>query len=334
MITKNNFYSLSIFFIITCILPLILDSFKAGGYYIGVLIPIGVFSLAAIGLNLLIGFAGQISLGHAGFMCLGAYSSAFICAKLGQSPALGIALGIAVNCLLSYAISKPILKLKGNYLAMATLGIGIIIQIIFREYMYFGGGEGIAVPNLKIFGFDFNEYRTKELSYYYLIWSINFIVLILSFNFINSKAGRALKALHINELAAQSLGVNISAYKTFIFVCSAVIAGISGSIIAHYNSYLLPFNFDLHTSIKLVSMVVLGGIMNLWGSIIGAFALMILPELLGKFDEYEGLIYGGVIVITMIFLPDRLISLFSARKRVSGAGLLNIIGLKKNVGNR
>ncbi|MBP7653430.1 branched-chain amino acid ABC transporter permease [Candidatus Dependentiae bacterium] len=300
---------LFLFFIIIIILPFILNKFQAGGYYLGVLVPIGLFSLAAIGLNLLIGFAGQISLGHAGFMSAGAYSSVYICSKLGYSAVYGLILSIIVNGILAYIISKPILKLKGHYLAMATLGIGIIIHIIFRELMYFGGGEGISVPELKIGSFNFNDYKIKEISYFYLSWSMTFFSLLLSINFINSKSGRALKAIHLNEIAANALGINVASYKTFIFVYSAILAGIAGSLIAHYNAYILPSTFDLHTSIKLVSMVILGGVMNIWGAILGAFIIMILPELLGKFDEYEGLIYGGIIILTMIFFPEGLIFL-------------------------
>ncbi|HPN32451.1 MAG TPA: branched-chain amino acid ABC transporter permease [bacterium] len=297
------------FFLIIGLIPLFLNKFQAGGYYIGVLTPIGLYSLAAVGLNLLIGFAGQISLGHAGFMSIGAYSSVYVCAKLGYPAIYGIALSIIINCILAYLISKPILKLKGHYLAMATLGVGVIINIVFREFMYFGGGEGISVPDLKIFSFNFNDYKIKEIAYFYLAWSLTLASLVLSINFINSKAGRALRALHLNEIAAAALGINVSSYKTFIFVYSAVLAGISGSITAHYNSYILPSTFDLHTSIKLVSMVILGGVMDVKGAILGAFIITILPELLGKFDEYEGLVYGGIIIAALIFFPNGLISL-------------------------
>ncbi len=309
MITRKDTVHLSIFFVAAAVLPQLLKNIEGGGYYIGVMIPVGLFTLAAVGLNLLIGFAGQISLGHAGFMSIGAYSSVYICNKLGYPALTGFALALLLNFAVAYIISKPVLKLKGHYLAMATLGIGVIILIVCREVMYFGGGEGIAVPDMIIFNFNFNDYAHKEIAYYYLIWFINFCVLKISINFINSKAGRALKALHINEPAAQALGINVPAYKTFIFVYSAMLAGLAGSINAHYNSYVLPSTFDLHTSIKLVSMVILGGTMNIWGALIGVFILMILPELLGKFDEYEGLIYGGVIILTMLFLPDGITSL-------------------------
>ncbi|HPP88670.1 MAG TPA: branched-chain amino acid ABC transporter permease [bacterium] len=316
MITKKDTFQLSFFFIIMFFLPVILNSFQGGGYYIGIFVPIGFFTLTALGLNLLIGFAGQISLGHAGFMTIGAYSSVYICNKLGYSALYGFALSILLNFIIGFLISKPILKLKGHYLAMATLGIGLIIQIISREFMYFGGGEGISLPDLKIFDFNFNDFKHKEFAYYYLVWLLNFCVLKLSLNFINSKAGRALKALHINELAAQSLGINVTAYKTFIFVFSTILAGISGSIAAHYNSYILPTTFDLHTSIKLVTMVILGGTLNIWGTLFGVFILMIIPELLGKFDEYEGIVLGAVLIVILLFLPDGLTSIPKKLKRL------------------
>jgi branched-chain amino acid transport system permease protein len=317
MILKTEKKQLIIFGVILLIVPIILLNLHGGLYYLGILIPIGIYSLTAIGLSLLIGFAGQISLGHAAFMAIGAYSSALISNKLGYHPVLGILLSILLNIIIGYIISKPILKLKGHYLAMATLGVGIIFHILFREANYLGAGEGISIPDLKIFGHNFNEYSHKEMSYYYLVWTINFIIIILTLNFINSKVGRALKALHINELAAQSLGINCAKYKTFVFMFSSVLAGISGSLLAHYNSYILPSNFDFYTSIKIVSMVILGGVTSVWGAVLGCFLLMILPEFLGEFDEVEHLIYGGVIVSVMIFFPEGLMSLFKKLNKIN-----------------
>jgi branched-chain amino acid transport system permease protein len=274
-------------------------------YYYTLLNFIGIHTLLVVGLNLLLGYAGQISLGHAAFFGLGAYTSGILTATYGVNPWLALVAGLVVSGTAAYLIGIPALKLKGYYLAMATLGFGIIIYIILNEAQGLTGGpSGLSgIPSLSLAGFTLNTPRRL----YLLIWIILGLILALSANLVTSRAGRAIRALHDSEAGAESLGVDTFRMKLKIFVWSALYASLAGSLYAHTINFVAPSSFGFMFSIKLVTMVVLGGMASIWGSLLGAGALTVLPEVLTVFHDFEVVIFGAILMVVMIFLPRGLV---------------------------
>jgi len=274
-------------------------------YYLTLINFIGIHTLLVVGLNLLMGYGGQISLGHAAFFGLGSYTSAILTATYGINPWLALIAGLVVCGVTAFLIGVPALKLRGYYLAMATLGFGIIIYIVFTEAQtWTGGPSGLAgIPNLSVFGFKLDT--PKRL--YLLIWPVLGVILAISANLVDSRTGRALRALHEGENAAQSLGVDTSRLKLLIFIWSALYASLAGSFYAHTLNFIAPASFGFMFSIKLVTMVVLGGMASIWGSLLGAAVLTVLPEMLTVFHDYEVIIFGAILMVVMIFLPRGLV---------------------------
>jgi branched-chain amino acid transport system permease protein len=271
-------------------------------YYLGVLIQAGLYSLIAMGLSLLMGYAGQISLGHAAFFGIGAYTSAILTGTYGWSPWPAILAGLLIAGMIAWIIGMPSLKLKGHYLAMATLGFGEIVYIYFgAELDLTGGPSGYigAIPFLKLGGFALDN----ELKYYYFTWIIVLVILLLTLHIIYSRVGRALRSIHANEEAARAMGINSSRYKVQIFILSAMYASLAGSLYCHYILFVAPGPFDLMHSVLLVTMVIIGGIGSIWGAISGATLLTVLPEVLRVFKDYNILIYGGILLFIMLFMP-------------------------------
>ena len=284
----------------------IVPVFVKGAYFLGILVQAGFFSLIAMGLSLLMGYAGQISLGHAAFFGIGAYSSAILTGTYGWSPWSAMLGGIGIAIVLAWLISIPSLKLKGYYLAMATLGFGEIVYVFINaEIKLTGGPSGYlngSIPYLKIHTLTLDN----ELKYYFFTWAIVLAALLLNLHIINSRVGRALRSIHADEEAARAMGVNAAHYKVSIFVLSAVYASLAGSLYAHYILFVAPTPFNLMESVLLVTMVIIGGMGSIWGAICGAMLLTILPEVLRAFKEYSILIYGGILLLIMLFMPEGL----------------------------
>jgi branched-chain amino acid transport system permease protein len=205
----------------------------------------------------------------------------------------------------AFLVGVPALKLRGYYLAMATLGFGIIVYIVFNQAQELTGGpSGLSgIPSLSLAGFSLDSPERMFL----LIWPILGVILLLSANLVDSRLGRSLRALHESESAAQSLGVNTSRAKLLIFVWSALYASLAGSLYAHTLNFIAPNTFSFMFSIKLVTMVVVGGMASVWGSLLGAAVLTILPELLTVFHDYEIIIFGAILMVVIIFLPRGLV---------------------------
>jgi branched-chain amino acid transport system permease protein len=277
----------------------------ANDYYFTLLNIIGINTLLVVGLNLLLGYAGQISLGHAAFFGLGAYTTGILTATCGVSPWLALPAGLVVAGAAAFLVGIPALKLKGYYLAMATLGFGIIVSIFFNQAQELTGGpSGLSgIPSLDLFGYTLDSPERLFL----LIWPVLGVILLLSANLVNSRLGRSLRALHDSEAAAQSLGVNTSRAKLLIFVWSALYAALAGSLYAHTLNFIAPTSFNFMFSIKLVTMVVVGGMASVWGSLLGAAVLTILPELLTVFHDFEIIIFGVILMVVIIFLPRGLV---------------------------
>ena len=274
-------------------------------YYFTLLNFIGIHTLLVVGLNLLLGYAGQISLGHAAFFGLGAYTSGILTATCGVNPWLALLAGLVLSGSAAFLIGVPALKLRGYYLAMATLGFGIIVFIILNEAQPLTGGpSGLpGIPPLTLAGLPLNTARRL----YPLIWLTVGVILALSANLVDSRTGRALRALHDSEAAAASLGVDTARLKLKIFIWSALFASLAGSLYAHSLNFIAPASFGFMFSIKLVAMVVLGGMASIWGSLLGAGVLTVLPEVLTVFHDFEVVIFGAILMVVMIFLPRGLV---------------------------
>jgi len=270
-------------------------------YYFRVAALVWISALAAIGLNVLMGQAGQVSLGHAGFFGIGAYAVAIGPTHLGIPPWAALPLGAVLAGSLALLIGRPVLRLRGHYLAIATLGLGVLVAIVLtNESRWTGGPDGMTVPRLVLFG-----WRVAGADTWY--WVTGGALLIgawLALNLIETPTGRALRALHDSEVAASVVGIDVARYKLRAFVIAAVYASVAGSLLALMNSFITPDQAGFLHSVELVTMVVVGGLGSVAGSIVGAAILVTLPQVLTVFQEYENLLLGLVIMLVMIFLRE------------------------------
>ncbi|MFV0283585.1 MAG: branched-chain amino acid ABC transporter permease [Castellaniella sp.] len=282
-------------------------------YYLDIVIRMCINAVIVLSLNLLIGYAGQISLGHAGFVGLGAYASAVLPSHFGWHPLLALVAGAVGTGLLALLVARPILRLKGHYLAMATLGLGIIINIVIRnEATWTGGPDGMPVQSMELFGFDL----MRDIQWYWIVAVILLLSVWGALNLIDSPFGRALRGLHGSEIAAQVVGVDVPRYKTAVFVLSAVVSSIMGSVLAHYVGFVTPEIANFFHSIELVTMVVVGGMASVFGSVLGAVLLTALPQALVTFEGWEIVVFGAILMLCMIFLPRGLVPTLAARLRM------------------
>jgi branched-chain amino acid transport system permease protein len=289
----------------------------SGGYYTSLAIVIGIHTIIAVGLNLLMGYAGQVSLGHAAFYGLGAYTSGVLTVRFGVSPWLALLAGVCICGGLALLTGVPIFRLRGPYLALATLALGIVVYVVFVEAKELTGGQlGLpGIPPLSVGGFAFDT----DLRVFYLVWTVCLAVLWFSHNLVRSRPGRALRAVHGDEEAARSLGVNVDAYKVKVYVLSAIYASIAGSLYAHYVTFVSPQPFGFGFSVKLLTMVAVGGLASVWGGIFGAAAVTLLSAALQRFGDLDVTVFGIVLIVIMIYMPQGLsrglLDLLAARGR-------------------
>jgi len=292
--------------VVLLLLPLVLPN----NYYYDIVIRMAINAIIVLGLNLLIGFAGQISLGHAGFVGIGAYATAILPTHFGWHPILAMLAGAAIASAIAAIVARPIFRLKGHYLAMATLGLGIIIAIVIKnEAAYTGGPDGMPVAALGLMGFEISG----EKQWYWVLAALLLFSFWASRNLIDSPFGRALRALHGSEVASQVMGVDIVRYKVAIFVLSAFFASLMGSVTAHYIGFVTPNIADFFHSIELMTMVVVGGMASIYGSLIGAVLLTALPQALSTFEGWETVAFGIILILCMIFMPKGLVPTLAAR---------------------
>jgi branched-chain amino acid transport system permease protein len=280
--------------------------FEDNPYTLGVTNLIAINTIVVLGLNLFIGYTGQISLGHAAFFGLGAYGSAITTGTYGLSPWPAMFLvAMAVGCIALF-VGIPVLRLSGHYLAMATLGFNFVVHSVLLEWdTLTGGPSGFSgIPYLAFGDFSFDN----EVRLHYLLWSFTMICLLLCLNLVRSGVGRGLSALAEDEIAAAALGVNTRLAKIKIFVLSAVMASLAGSLFAHCYSFISPDSFGIFTSTDMVIMVVIGGMGSIWGSLFGAGLITLLPEWIGVFENYKDFVHGGILVLVLMFLPQGLVS--------------------------
>ena len=270
-------------------------------YYLGIAIDIGINIILAVSLNLINGHTGQFSLGHAGFMAVGGYTAAkFALTVQAQLPPwaqppvfiAGLLLGGLTAALTGLAVGVPTLRLRGDYLAIVTLGFGEIIRVVFQTTEVFGAATGLTgIPNWTNFAW---------------AWSLAAMTVYVVSCLVNSTYGRGFIAVHDDEVAAGAMGVNPVRYKVTAFVIGAFFAGIAGGLYAHHKRFLSPTGFDFMKSIDIVVMVILGGMGRTTGVIVAAVLLTVLPEALRGFADYRMILYSLMIVVLMILRPQGL----------------------------
>ncbi len=257
------------------------------------LIIIGINIILAVSLNLVTGFTGQFSLGHAAFMSIGAYVSAIVTANFGQPLWVGIVLAALVSAFAGVLIGIPTLRLNGDYLAIATLGFGEIIKIIGMNVDYVGGASG------------FND--IPQLTNWTWIYFMTVITIILIRNFIKSKNGRACIAIREDEIAAEAMGINTTRYKVIAFAFGAFFAGIAGALYANFFYFIKPDTFGFMKSIDILAMVVFGGMGSIMGSITGAVALSLISLFLQGIPELRMVVYAAALFLIMLYRPSGLL---------------------------
>lgn len=275
-------------------------------YRLGITNQVALYTIVVLGLNLFIGYAGQISLGHAAFFAIGAYGSALLSGEAGLSPWLSLPLAMAAAALIALLLGIPALRLHGHYLAMATLGFNLVVYLVLVQWhTVTGGPSGYAgIAPLSIAGFAF----ASDLRLHYLVWGVALLCLTLALNLVRSGVGRGLAALAGDETAAAACGVDTRRAKVKVFVLSAVFAALAGGLYAHGFGFVSPDTFGLFASVDFVAMVVVGGLGSVWGSLVGAALLTWLPEWIEHFENYKEIVHGAILVLVLMFLPQGLIS--------------------------
>jgi len=305
LLQRHRLISLIPLAAVILLLPLLFPS----AYYFRVAALVYIFAVASLGLNLLMGFAGQVSLGHAGFMGIGAYAVAIGPTHLGIPPLFSFVLGAMLSALVAFVVGRPILRLKGHYLAVATLGFGLLLAIVFaNEANWTGGPDGMTVPGIVL-----HDWPLRGAATWYWISAFSFLVgAMLAFNLIDSPTGRALRAIHDSEIAARVIGIDVAQKKLVIFVVSSVYASVAGSYFALINGFVTPDVSGFLRSIELVAMVVLGGMGSVVGSLVGSAVLVVLPQALTFLQEYEHMVLGLIVMGVMIFLRGGIVPSLAA----------------------
>ena len=285
----------------------------------GMLIPICAYIVMAVSLNLTVGILGELSLGHAGFMSVGAFTGVTAAVALqdmvpsnGARLLIGLVVGALFAAFAGFLIGIPVLRLKGDYLAIVTLAFGEIIKSIFNNLYVGVDDKGLHMSMLSdktqlreggklIIGGPMGIGGIQKISTFTAGFLLVMVTLVVVFNLVNSRAGRAIMAIRDNRIAAESVGLNVTKYKMMAFVTSAALAGAAGALFAMNYSTIVANKFDFNTSILILVFVVLGGLGNMLGSIVAATALTILPEALRQFADYRMLVYAIVLILVMLF---------------------------------
>ncbi|MGB3866164.1 MAG: branched-chain amino acid ABC transporter permease [Xanthobacteraceae bacterium] len=262
---------------------------------------IGIYVIVTVGLNLLVGFAGKISFGHTAFMTLGAYASGILTTTYSWPPLAALVAGTIGTGAIAWVIGMQVLRLRGHYLAMVTLALGIVVFSVSTRWTEVTGGlTGIVgLPNFSIAGYPFDT----KLQMYYLIWFVAIVLFLLSFRIVYSRFGRSVRALGADEVAASAVGVPVVRRRNQIFVLSAMYASIAGSLYAHYLNYANATFFDFTMTVHLIAILVVGGIGMLWGPILGSIVLVGVSQNLGSYGDYSLLIFGLLYGAALLIMP-------------------------------
>ena len=265
-------------------------------YMMQILVNVGIAIVLALGLNVIVGLTGQLSLGHAAFMSIGAFTSAMITIKSGLPFSVNLMVTGVVTAVVAAIIGFPILRLTGDYLAICTLGFAEIVKVFFLNFEPTNKALGLTVPNAK---------TVIPMPIY--VWVVVVLAIILVTFVQSSRFGRALKAIREDEIAAEAMGINTAKYKIQAFALGSFMAGIGGGLYAHFLSYINPSDFGFLKSVDILSMVVLGGLGSVPGTVIGSAVLASAPEFLRFMSQYRMLVYGALLVFLMVFRPNGLL---------------------------
>jgi branched-chain amino acid transport system permease protein len=294
-------------------LQLLLSLLKAD-FYLTQLTMAAYYSLVALGLCLLMGYAGQVSLGQAGFFAIGGYTTAVLSTvgvtTLGMASWMSMPAAVIVTAAVALVIGVPVLRLRGHYLAMATLAFGFIVSRVIIGLPLLGQADGLSdIPAFRLFaGLVISGKKALRVQNYYIAWALVAIGLLLAINLLASRAGRALRAIHGNEEAAAAMGVNVARYKLAVFVLSAVYAAAGGAALTHFNGGIGPGEAAIMKSVRYLALVAAGGMGSLWGTLAISAALTFL-SLRGAFGLYDDAVFGAILVAIMLFAPDGLFGL-------------------------
>lgn len=300
-------------YLVFAVVVMTIPAYLSDSYYLSVLAFMGTRFMMALGLSLLLGQAGQISLGQAAFVGIGAYGAALLTTRLGLNPWVAMILAAMLSAFIAGLVGIPTLRLKGYYLAMATLGVNEIIYILLVQLKSLTNGtDGVTgIPSLSIGGLDLGGPR----AYHLVVWGVALVMLRFCLNVARSRVGRSLRALHRSEPAAQSLGIDTSYRKVQVFMLAAVFASVAGSFDAFYVHYVSPDSYGITFSIILITGVIIGGLGTIWGALWGTLAIVILPELLQRVNEdVTNLVFGVLLILIMVVWQGRTQTLWQSLK--------------------
>lgn len=328
-------YIVAVFFVFALVLPQVVPYFTEPSYYFYLIDLMGIFAIGALGLGLLIGFAGQISMGHAAFTAIGAFFCGFTTLKLGWSFWLALPSAALVSGVAGYALGFPALRLSGQYLAIATLGFGVAVpQMLVKWESVSGGFDGLKPKAPLLFGYKLSA----EEDYFYLVLACLIVAIWLAKNIVNSRTGRAFIAVRDSETAAQAMGINLTHYKTLAFALSAAYAGLAGGLYAHLVRFIGATDFNLGMSVNYLTMIVVGGLVSIPGFVAGAGFIVALPHVLNSvsrgFPEsmkavaqnLPQVLTGLILIVVVMYLPRGLVQIWSSlserltRKKPLGNG--------------
>ena len=284
-------------------------------YLLHILVITGIYIILTLSLNLILGYTGLAALGHITFACVGAYTSSLLALNVGISPWIGLVIGAILAAILGAIVSYPSVRLKGDYLALATFGLGVIVYSVAKNWVSLTRGPmGLpGIPPFSLFGYEISS----VWSYLILVYVFVLITFVAIRNIVNSPFGQVLTGIRENEIATVAMGKNVNRHKLIVFVVGAFFAGIAGSLYAHYITFIDPSSFTVMESIAVLLMVVFGGMGSLRGSFVGASVLVILPELLRFLGmpssvaaPLRQMIYGLLLVVLMILRPQGLLGRF------------------------
>jgi len=278
-------------------------AFIAKAFHLTLLTDVGIYAIAALGMFILFGYAGQISLGQAAFFGVGAYVSALIVMRTGLPSIVALGASVATAGLFGWLVSKPLLRLTTNYLAMATLAFGVICYVVFVQAVPLTGGldPGLFnIPSFALFGLQMEGARAK-------FWLVGFFLLLCMFlvvNLVHGRFGRALRALNSSEVAAAGLGVDVVRHKVAAFTLAAAMAGLAGALFAFVQGSFSADTFTVDLSIELLIMVVVGSLSSPWGALFGSLFITLVPAFLEDFEVYKLLVFGVILTLVMVYMPN------------------------------
>jgi branched-chain amino acid transport system permease protein len=305
---------MAVFGLVMALVPLAVSN----QYYLTVLVIIALQAMLAMSLNLLIGYAGILSLAHSAFYGLGAYGYALATTTWNASPLTGIGCGVLLTVIVAALVGVPTTRLRSHYLAIATLGLAVIFVALAVEMVSLTGGPN-GVPGIPPLGIG-PLTLTSIQGHYEVIWAAALLTVAGSHTLVDSRVGRALRAMKTRETAAAILGVDVARIKLQLFVVSACVAGVAGVLYASFVSFVSPETFSFHLTIQLLVIMAMGGMGTIWGPVLGSFLVVIANEALRPAKEFSPLVFGFLLILFIVFAPAGLAGWWSRRRRAASEG--------------